>query len=126
MIDVDVFVFARLPDRQHLARIVPLVKRGRGIDALVALQPDELTAEHRGQRLGGFGLADAGRAFEQEGFAQGKRQIGRGREAVIGQIERVPERAFQRLRPVDPDNLASHRHRIAPQFAPAAVRRPAP
>ena len=47
------------PDVQQLAGVVPLVHRLVGVDALVALQPDQLAAEHRGERLGDLGLADA-------------------------------------------------------------------
>ena len=56
---------ARL-DGEELALIVPLVERGVLVEALVALQADQLGAVHGGERLGDFGLADAGLAFEQQ------------------------------------------------------------
>ena len=40
----------RLPQRQHLARIVPLVKRRRRVDPLVALQPDDGPTQHAAKR----------------------------------------------------------------------------
>ena len=41
VVNVDL-ALACLPDGEKLALIVPLVERMRGVDALVALQPDEL------------------------------------------------------------------------------------
>ena len=52
-------------DGDHLRRVVPLVDRGRDVQTLVALQPDQAPAERRGQHLGDLGLADAGLAFEE-------------------------------------------------------------
>ena len=56
----------RALDGEELALVVPLVERGVLVQALVALQADQLGAAHRGQRLGDLGLADAGLAFEQQ------------------------------------------------------------
>ena len=44
VIDVDL-VLAGLADREQLALVVPFVERVRGVDALVALQPDQIAAE---------------------------------------------------------------------------------
>ena len=123
-IDVDAFV-ARLPDRQHLARIVPLIERGRRVDALVALQADQPAAEHGGDRLGGFGLADAGRAFEQQRLAEREREIGGRREPLIREVIGGAQRLLQRLRAVDADDVAADRHPSL-SVAPAAARRPGP
>ena len=49
----------REPDAQQLAGIVPLVQRLGGVDAVVALQPDQRRVEDRRERLGRLGLADA-------------------------------------------------------------------
>jgi hypothetical protein len=57
---------AERPDGQQLAGVVPLVERLVGVDALVALQPDELPPEHGGQHPGDLGLADAGLALQQQ------------------------------------------------------------
>ena len=56
-------VLARL-DGEQLALVVPLVDRGIGVEAFVALQADQAGAEDGGQGLGGLGLADAGLAFD--------------------------------------------------------------
>ena len=45
-------VLGQRPDLQHLPGVVPLVQRLAGVDALVALEPDELAAEDRGEHLG--------------------------------------------------------------------------
>ena len=115
---------ARLPDRQHLARIVPFVERGGGVDALVALQADQPAREHRGDRLGRFGLADARRAFEQQRLAEREREIGRRRDALVGEVIGRAQRLLQRLRAVDADDVA--RGAMPLSAAPAAARRPAP
>ena len=52
-------------DGDHLRRVVPLIDRGRDIETLIALQPDQAAAERRRQHLGDLGLADAGLAFEE-------------------------------------------------------------
>ena len=57
--------FARL-DGEQLALIVPFVQRGVLVEALVALQADELRAVHGGERLRDLGLADARLALEQQ------------------------------------------------------------
>ena len=108
-IDVD-RLLAGLPDRQHLAGIVPFIKRRGGVDAFVALKPDEAAREHCGDRFRRFGLADAGRAFEQERLAEGEREISRRRQALVGEIIGRAQRAFERLRAVDADDVAPDRH----------------
>ncbi len=114
---------AGLADRQHLARIVPFVERGGGVDALIALQSNQPAAQHRGDRLGGFGLADAGRAFEQQRLAERERKIGCRRDAVVGEVIGRAQRVLQRLRAIDAADVAANRHA---SDAPAAARRPAP
>ena len=44
VVDID-FAVARLADGEKLTLIVPFVERVRGIDALIALQPDEIAAQ---------------------------------------------------------------------------------
>src|SRR5215831_13973105 len=46
------------PDRQQLARVVPLIQRFGGGQALVALQPQHRRVQRLGQCLGRLGLAD--------------------------------------------------------------------
>ena len=53
-------------DLEDLPRIVPLVHGVADVEAFVALQPDQLRAEHGRQHLRDLGLADARLAFEEE------------------------------------------------------------
>ncbi len=46
--------------------VVPVVDRLGDVDALVALEPNQLAAGGCSQRLGELGLADARLAFEQQ------------------------------------------------------------
>jgi hypothetical protein len=48
------------PDGEQLARVVPLVQRLVGGDALIALQADQRGVDRGGQGLGGLGLAHPG------------------------------------------------------------------
>ena len=77
--------FARL-DGEQLALVVPLVERRLLVEALVALQADELGAVHRGERLGHLGLADAGLAFEQQRTLEELHQPQRGRDVAVGDV----------------------------------------
>ena len=74
------------PDLEHLARVVPLVDRGRDVEALVALEPDEPAAEHRREDLGDLGLADARLALEQDRPAELEAQEDDGRERPVGDV----------------------------------------
>ena len=82
-------------DLEELARIVPLVERLRDVDAFVTLQANQLGAERRRQRLGDLGLADAGFAFEEQRPAQLQCQVGRDRQAPIGDVELPGEELFE-------------------------------
>ena len=73
-------------DGEKLALIVPLVERGVLVETLVALQADELGLVHGGERLGDFGLADAGFAFEQQRTLEKIHQPQRGRDVAVGDI----------------------------------------
>ena len=65
---------------EELAAVVPVVDGLGGVDALVALQADQLAAGPAGEHLGQLGLADAGLALEQQrppqrhGEEHGRRQ----------------------------------------------------
>jgi hypothetical protein len=56
------------------------------IEALIALQADQLGAVHGGQRLGDLGLADAGLAFEQQRALEQFHQRDRGRQFAVGDV----------------------------------------
>ena len=74
------------PDGEQLARVVPLVQRLGGGDALVALQPDQRGVDRRGQGLGGLGLAHPWLALEQDRLPHPDGQEESGPELVAGQV----------------------------------------
>jgi len=53
-------------DTQQLLSVVPLIQRLCLVEALVALQPHQFAAAGPGKRLRQLGLADAGRALDQD------------------------------------------------------------
>jgi hypothetical protein len=53
-------------DRKELTLVVPFVNRRIGVEALVALQPDQPRLQHLSQCLADLGLADPGLTFEQQ------------------------------------------------------------
>ena len=77
--------------------IVPLVERLGGVDALVALQAHERRVEHRGERLGRLGLADARLALEQQRLRQAHAEEERRGEALVDEVVDVGEPAGERL-----------------------------
>jgi hypothetical protein len=71
---------------QELAGVVPLEQGLRGVDALVALQPDQPAPRPGGERLGDLGLAHPGVALEEQWPLQPQRQEhGRG-QPLVGQV----------------------------------------
>ena len=68
------------------ARVVPLVERLALLQAVVALQAQQLALQGARQRLGELGLADAGLAFEQQRALQLERQEDGGGEAAVGEV----------------------------------------
>ena len=86
---------------QELAGVVPLVHRLGDVDALVALEPQQLAAGPAGEHLRDLGLAHAGLALEQQRAAQGEREEDRGREALVGEIVVLRERGADVVDRVD-------------------------
>ena len=76
----------RSPDMDHLLRVVPLVHGRCQIQSLVALQPNERTAESRRQRLCHLGLADARLALQQQRPAQFERQEKGRAQTHVGHV----------------------------------------
>ena len=76
---------------QDLAREVPVVERLGGVDALVALEPDQPESERLRQSLGERRLAGAGLALEQDRPVQPAREEGHGRERIVGEVARAAE-----------------------------------
>ena len=73
-------------DAQQLLAVVPLVQRLGLVEALVALQPHELAAEVRGERLGELGLADAGGPLDEHRLAELGREVGDQRGRLARQV----------------------------------------
>ena len=78
-------VLGRL-DAQQLLLVVPLVQRARLVEALVALQADERRAGRLGDRLGQLGLADAGRALDEQRLAEPVGEEDGRRDGVVGEV----------------------------------------
>ena len=77
---------AERADVQHLAGVIPLVERVVDVDALVALEADEITPQHGGEGLGELGLTDTHLALEEQGLAELEcQQCGR-RQAPVGDV----------------------------------------
>ena len=55
---------------QQLLAVIPFVQGPGLVLPLVALQPEQPAAGHRGQRLAELGLADPGRPFQQDRLVQ--------------------------------------------------------
>jgi hypothetical protein len=91
-------------DLDHLRHRVPLVDRGGDVEALIALQADQLAAEDAREDLGDLGLADARLAFEEQRPAHPQGEEQNGREVAPGdvvgtgqEVDRVVDRGGQGL-----------------------------
>ncbi len=71
---------------QQLALVVPLVERGVGVQALVALQPDKFSREHAGEDLRDLGLADPRLPLHQERLLHLPGEIHGGRDGGLGDV----------------------------------------
>ncbi len=116
------------PQVQELAGVVPLVDGLGDVDALVALEADQLAAGPAGQDLGHLGLADAGLALEQQRALQRQGEEDRRGQAVVGQVvvrcERV--RHFSRAGPHGVRLRGSPRQATTRPRPPDAGSRPGP
>ena len=81
----------RGPQVQQLAGVVPLVDGLGHVDALVALQAQQLAAGPRREDLGHLGLAHAGLALEQQRPVEDQGQEDRRGQALVGQVSLVGE-----------------------------------
>ena len=64
-------------DPQQLLAVVPLVQRLRLVEALVALQADQLAAGGPRERLRELGLADPGGALDEDRLAEPLGEVAR-------------------------------------------------
>ena len=71
---------------EQLAGVVPLVHGLADVDALVALQADQLAAGPARQHLGHLGLPHAGLALEEQRSAQAQGEEDGGGQALVGQV----------------------------------------
>jgi hypothetical protein len=71
---------------KQLSRVVPLVQGVTHVQALVALQANEIGAERGRHRTGERGLADAGLALEKQRALQAKREKQGDREAAVRDV----------------------------------------
>ena len=78
---------------EQLAGVVPVVHGLGGVDALVALQPDQLAAGPGREHLGELGLADAGLALEQQRPLELECQEDGSGEPLVGQVPVFGERS---------------------------------
>src|SRR5437879_8717684 len=78
-------------DVQELLLIVPLVERRRGIQPLVALEPDEVRPEHPRHDLRDLGLADARGPLDQERLPEAHREVHRRRDRRVRHVVRSEE-----------------------------------
>jgi len=82
---------------QDLAREVPVVERLAGVDALIALEPDQRHVVHLGHRLGQCRLAGAGLALEEHGPLHLLGQEDDRRQRVVAEIAGRRERVVHGL-----------------------------
>ena len=85
---------------EELLAVLPLVDGLGLVEALVSLQADERQREEFRGGLGEFRLADAGRAFDQDGLAEVKGEINRRGDLVAANVAVILEadlEGFHRL-----------------------------
>ena len=71
---------------EDLAGEVPVVEGLAGVDALVALQSDQVEVEGFGERLGEGRLAGARLALEQQGTMHREGEVADGGQTVVGEV----------------------------------------
>src|SRR5581483_4639373 len=73
-------------DIEQLASIVPLIERLVGVNALVALEADQLAPEHRGKDFCKFRFADSNLSLEEDGSLKGHRHKHRRRQSAVREV----------------------------------------
>ena len=71
---------------EELLAVLPLVEGLRLVEPLVALEPDEGEVEKAGHREGELGLADAGRALDEDRLLEMGGDVDRGRDGPARDI----------------------------------------
>ena len=93
------------PGVEELARVIPLVEGLPGVDALVALQADQLGAQHPGERPADLGLADARLTLEQQRPAHREGEVEGHGEAAVGQVRLGAKRGLEVVRAPECDRF---------------------
>lgn len=83
---------------KELTCVVPFVQRPGIVETLVTLQADQSASRRCGQRFGEFGLADAGRTFQQQRSAEHGSEMNHHREVVVDDITVAAQRLCQSFR----------------------------
>jgi len=86
------------PEREELARVVPVVERLMDVDALVALQADQPGAGRGGERLRNLGLPYAGLALDEQRLAELGREEDRRGQGAVGEVALLAQRLADRVR----------------------------
>ena len=71
---------------EQLLAVLPLVEGLGFVEPFVALQPDQRLAGQQSRGLGKLRLADAGRAFDQNGLLEVACQVDDGRDGAIADV----------------------------------------
>src|ERR1022692_1242810 len=85
-------VLGQRPDLQHLAGVVPFIERLVGVDTFVALEPDQLSVQDRGQHLGDLGLAYSDLALKQDRAMQRQPDEQCSRQPAIGEVSALAQK----------------------------------
>ena len=98
---------------EHLLRVVPLVEGLGLVEALVALEADQRPPERLGERAREVGLADAGRALEQQRTAELEARARPRAPSARRRCRcaRAPSRARRRDRRASPGAVGVAMHR---------------
>jgi hypothetical protein len=78
-------------DAEELFAVVPLIQRACFVQALVALQADEIELCRCRDGLGELGLPDARRALDQQRLSQPVGEVHRRADTTIGDVLRFSE-----------------------------------
>ena len=115
VVKIDV-ALAGAAQREHLRGVVPFVERRGGVHPLVALEPDEVAAEHLRERLARLGLAHSGRALQQQRLAEREGKKGRGAETLAGHVCGAAQRRAERFGGLEAARSAGRARRVPAGF----------
>ena len=79
-------------DAQQLLAVVPLVQRLGLVEALVALQADQLALGGPGERLRQLGLSHSRGSLDEDGLSEPLREVGDQRRGLVGEVSDPPQR----------------------------------